>query len=122
MDNREGNLFEDGKENESIHRVLTKILEKWCNPTDTAGEELTETLPLSPEGTQKEVPPPPFEAEKTQEMIPDTVIILPQGTAKEASTSSSEVKSKPIEPPRKDEFLEETVILKTGKVREKVDE
>jgi hypothetical protein len=64
-----------------------------------------------------------------EEALPETVIIPPKENRSGISISSPAVKSKgadsiqkPQEPSGKNEFLEETVILKAGKVLEKVNE
>ena len=159
--NREANLLGHEKEDEAIRRILVKILDKWCGAMGMRREELEKTSLISPGGVGKEPPPSSIEVKKPEEVMAETVRILPQRMTEETSISSSEVKSKEVdleaipetvmitpqgmtkgnsilspadkskeadlfqknkEPPMKDEFLEETVILKPSKVRDKVNE
>jgi phage gp45-like len=131
------------------------------SPAGMRREELEKTSLISPGGVGKEPPPSSIEVKKPEEVMAETVMILPQRMIEETSISSSEVKSKEVdleaipetvmitpqgmtkgnsilspagkskeadlfqknkEPPTKDEFLEETVILKPSKVRDKVNE
>jgi hypothetical protein len=130
MDSREGSLSGEEKENEAIHRILVKILEKWRMEIGAVEEDLEKTVILSSESVEQKESPPPFRSIKEmEEALPETVIIPSKENRSGISISSPAVKSKgadsiqkPQEPPGKNEFLEETVILKAGKVREKVNE
>ncbi len=130
MESREGSLSGEEKENEAIHRILVKILEKWRMEIGAVEEDLEKTVILSSESVeQKESPPPSRPIKVMEEAVPETVIIPPKENRSGISTSSPAVKTKgadsiqkPEKPFGKDEFLEETVILKAGKVREKVNE
>jgi len=130
MDSREGSLSGEEKENEAIHRILVKILEKWRMEIGAVEEDLEKTVILSSESVEQKESPPPFRSIKEmEEALPETVIIPPKENRSGISISSPAVKSKgadsiqkPQEPSGKNEFLEETVILKAGKVRERVNE
>lgn len=130
MDSREGSFSGEEKENEAIHRILVKILEKWRMEIGAVEEDLEKTVILSSESVeQKESPSPSKPIKVMEEALPETVIIPLKENRFGISISSPAVKSKgadsiqkPEEPSGKDEFLEETVILKAGKVREKVNE
>lgn len=130
MDSREGSLSGEEKENEVIHRILVKILEKWRMEIGAVEEDLEKTVILSSESVEQKESPPPFRLIKEmEEALPETVIIPPKENRFGISISSPAVKSKgadsiqkPQEPSGKNEFLEETVILKAGKVLEKVNE
>lgn len=128
MESREENL--SGKENEAIHRILVRILEKWRMEIAASEEDLEKTVILSSERVErKEIPLPSRTSKVAEEVLPETVILSPKGSRSEISTPSPAVNSKgpdsisrPDEPPEKDEFLEETIILKPGRVREKPNE
>ncbi|MDI6762491.1 MAG: hypothetical protein QME83_05590 [Thermodesulfobacteriota bacterium] len=130
MDSRKGSLSGEEKENEAIHRILVRILEKWRMEIGAVEEDLEKTVILSSESVeQKEGPLPSRSIKEIEEALTETVIIPSKENRSRISTSSPAVKSKgldsiqkPEEPSGKDEFLEETVILKPGKVREKVNE
>jgi len=130
MESRQGSLSGEGKENEAIHRILVRILEKWRMEIGAVEEDLEKTIILSSEGVErKEISPPSKPVKVMEEALPETVIIPLKENRIGISISSPAVKSKgadsiqkPEEPSGKDEFLEETVILKAGKVREKVNE
>jgi hypothetical protein len=130
MDSREGSFSGEEKENEAIHRILGKILEKWRMEIGAVEEDLEKTVILSSESVeQKESPSPSKPIKVMEEALPETVIISLKENRFGISISSPAVKSKgadsiqkPQEPSGKNEFLEETVILKAGKVREKVNE
>ncbi len=128
MESHEGSLSE--KENEAIHRILVRILEKWRMEIAASEEDLEKTVILSSEGVErKEIPLPSRTSKVTEEVLPETVILSPKGSRSEISTPSPAVKSngpdsipRPEESPDKDEFLEETIILKPGRAREKPNE
>ncbi|MBS3919740.1 MAG: hypothetical protein KG012_12735 [Deltaproteobacteria bacterium] len=128
MESREGSL--SGKENEAIHKILVRILEKWRMEIGAVEEDLEKTVILSFESVErKESPSPSKPIQVMEEVLPETVIISPKENRSGISTSSPVVKTKgadsiqkPEKTSGKDEFLEETVILKAGKVREKVNE
>ena len=130
MDSREGSLSGEEKENEAIHRILWKILEKWRMEIGAMEEDLEKTVILSSESVERKESPSPSKPIKViEEAVPETVLIYPKENRSGISTSSPVVKTKgadsiqkPEVPSGKDEFLEETVILKAGKVREKVNE
>lgn len=129
MDSYERNLLVE-KENEAIHKILTRILEKWRMETFTNEEGLEKTVILSPESTiQREIPSESKPIRVMEEAVPETVILQPKGHRPEPPTPSSMDRStgsdsmqRPEGPPDKDDFLEETVILKPGKIREKANE
>ncbi|MBM4325309.1 MAG: hypothetical protein FJ115_17290 [Deltaproteobacteria bacterium] len=130
MESRQGSLSGEEKENEAIHGILVRILEKWRMEIGASEEDLEKTVILSSESVErKEMSPPSKPIKVMEEAVPETVIILPKENKPGTSISSPAVKSKgpdsikrPEEPSGKGEFLEETVILKAGKVREKVNE
>lgn len=130
MESREGSLSGEEKENEAIHRILVRILEKWRMEIGAVEEDLEKTVILSSESVeQKESPSPSKPIQVMEEALAETVIISSKENRSGISTSSPVVKTKgadsiqkPEKPSGKDEFLEETVILKAGKVREKVNE
>ncbi|MBM4350565.1 MAG: hypothetical protein FJ106_11855 [Deltaproteobacteria bacterium] len=130
MESRQGSLSGEGKENEAIHRILVRILEKWRMEIGAVEEDLEKTIIFSSEGVErKEMSPPSKPIKVMEEALLETVIIPLKENRIGISISSPAVKSKgadsiqkPEEPSGKDEFLEETVILKAGKVREKVNE
>jgi hypothetical protein len=130
MESREGSLSGEEKENEAIHGILVRILEKWQMEIGASEEDLEKTVILSSKSVErKESPSPPKPIQVIEEALSETVIIPPKENRSGISTSSPAVKTKgadsiqkPEKPSSKDEFLEETVILKAGKVREKVNE
>ncbi|OGP80598.1 MAG: hypothetical protein A2V86_16865 [Deltaproteobacteria bacterium RBG_16_49_23] len=118
MDSHEGSLSGVGKEFKAIHRILVKILDKWRTETQEGTEEaLNETLIISPETYQKKTSPP-LRDQETEEILQKTVIFSPQGTTgREGFPPAHE----PEEISEKDQFSEETVILKPGKIRGKAE-
>lgn len=130
MEKREMDLSEQERENRAIHGILSRILEKWRMDIHPMEEDLEKTILLSPEGAElKGSFLPPGSSEKMDEDLPETVII----SLKEKSSGitpplpSVELKKgdsiqKPVATTEKDEILEETVILKPAKVREKLNE
>lgn len=129
MDSYERNLLA-GKENEAIHKILMGILEKWRMEVGAGEEDLEKTVILSSESIGKrEIPLQSKTIEVIEEAIAETVILQPKDHRPGPSIPSPAVKStepdsmqRSEEFPGKDEFLEETVILKTSKIREKANE
>lgn len=128
MENQKEGLL--NQENEMIHGILMRILEKWRMEIGTSEEDLEKTVILSPENIgQREAPPPPKPIKGMEEAIPETVILSPKDNrpgipmaSPVASSKESVSIQRPDEPPEKDEFLEETVVLRPGKIRGKANE
>jgi hypothetical protein len=128
MDSHKESL--SGKENEVIHGILLRILEKWRRDIGAIEEDLEKTVTLFSESIEQgETPLKSKPVQVMEEAVPETVILPPKEHQSGLSTPSPAVESKgpdilqrPEEPPDKDEFLEETVILKPAKTREKVNE
>lgn len=119
MDSREGSPSGEEKENKAIHGILVKILDKWRTEIQEGTKKaLEETLVISPEVSQRATSPPPWNKEP-EEILQETVILAPQRTTREAQSPSTGPAPKSKEISEKDQFLEETVILKSGKVRDK---
>jgi hypothetical protein len=93
MDDRGLNPPRTETESKAIQRILMKILEKWRLEIEAEGEELKETLFLSPPEVTREAPVSPLEVE-----MKDTISII-----------------KAEEPSKEGEFSEETIILKPGR-------
>ena len=109
--NREVNLSETGIENEAIYGILIKILEKWRLEIEAEGKELEETVILSPQEAASDAFLSP--TVKPEDMDLEETIV----STKEIDRMSS--KQRLEEQPKEDEFLEETVIVKPRKVRER---
>ncbi len=130
MNNHEVTFLDRRKENEAIRRILESVLQKWRQEIEESGEDLEKTHILSSDRAAK-IEGPPFSGEdlETKEALPETMIITPDKGKEKISVSPSTVKpkaadstQKPEEPFRRDEFLEETVILKPPKTRNKKNE
>ena len=93
MDNHGLNPPGAETESKAIQRILMKILEKWRLEIEAEGEELKQTIFLSPPDVSRESPVSPLEVE-----MKDTISII-----------------KAEEPSKKGDFSQETVILKPGK-------
>jgi hypothetical protein len=148
MDRREGNPLGEEKENKAIHTILLKILDKWQAEIQKGTKDvLEETVVISSEASQRGTSPPrPKEIEEAldktvilspqgiarreesppahrPEEISETVILTPQRTNREYQSpitgSAGGEKTPPAPPSKEDQFSEETVILKPGKMRGK---
>jgi hypothetical protein len=93
MDDRGLNPRGTETESKAIQRILMKIFEKWRLEIEAEGEELKQTLILSPPEATREAPVSPLEVE-----MKDTISII-----------------KAEEPSKEGDFSEETVILKPRK-------
>jgi hypothetical protein len=128
MESHERSLL--GKENEVIHRILLRILEKWRMEMGASEEDLEKTVILSSGNIEQgKTPSQSKPIKEMEEAIPETVVLHPKENKSGTPIASPVVKSKeldfhqrPGEPPDEDELLEETVILKPGKIREKANE
>lgn len=129
MDRQEQNFFTK-EENEAIHKILLRILEKWQTDWKLGEEELEKTVILSSGRATRPEPSSSLESiEEKEESLAATVVLSPkEGRLRPSSPPLTEKLKeqerfvKTEEPPEKDEFLEETVILKPKKVREKLNE
>jgi hypothetical protein len=130
MNGPEVNLSEQERENLAIHGILLRILEKWRIEIHPEEEDLERTLILSSESAEKKGSPSPSRSEgKVEGDLPETVIIPPKESRSGMAPPMPSVElkgvdsiQKPEESTEKDGFLEETVILKPAKVREKLNE
>jgi len=110
-DNREIDLSKTGIEDEAIYGILVKILEKWRVEIDAEGKELEETVILSSQEAASDAFPSP--KEKPEDMDLEETIISTKQIDRMSSKQGLE------EQPKEDEFLEETVMVKPRKVRER---
>lgn len=148
MDSREGNPSGEEKVNKAIHGILAKILDKWrAEIQEEAKEALEETFVLSPKTSERATSPP--RAKETEDTLQKTVILSPQGIGRREESppapkpeeisetiiltpqrTNRETQSPltglaggekipPASPSKEDQFSEETVILKPGKMRGK---
>jgi hypothetical protein len=113
--------LETNTEDEAIHRILTRIVQKWQAGIEGEKEEWKETVVLSPEGLKKESSSS-LREEKENEIIPETVILSApgaglgleeKGTAKEGDCISSPRKIDEL--PTGKDFSVQTVILGRGR-------
>ncbi len=96
-------------ENEAVHNILVKIMNKWRLRVEAVEEEetiilpsqglkektsplqekeeLQETVILSPEGLKEKASPPSLQEKEVTEVVPETVIISPPGIDKYSSDS-----------------------------------
>ncbi len=128
MDRQKQN-FLTKEEKEAIHKILLRILEKWRSDLGEREEELVKTVILSPGSATRQEPSSLESPEESEETLAATIILPPkEGRPRPTSaplpekTKGDEPLSKTEEFLEKDEFLEETVILKPKKVREKLNE
>ncbi len=131
MDRQQQNFFTK-EENEAIHNILLKILEKWRTDWSPGEKELEKTVVLSPGYPASTEPSSSSESSAlkvSEDALAETVILPPkEGRPVPSSASLTEKSrgheafSKKEELPEKEEFLEETVILKPKKVQGKLNE
>ncbi len=107
MDNRKVDPSEIGAENEAIHAILIKILEKWRVKIEVGEKELEETIIVSPQTVTSDASPSSGVKPK------DTGL---EGVASQKETDRMGSAERIEEEPKEDEFLEETIILKPRKV------
>ncbi len=113
-------------EREAIGKILRRVLERWRHQLRAEEEELEKTLVLSPRVSDPEkgggVPKKEVSKEKAveEEVLPETVIIGPKEEKERISVTygiskpeDTGLKPSKEEPAQTEEFLEETVILKT---------
>lgn len=114
-------LLQTNTEDEAIHGILTRIVQKWQVGMEGEKEEWKKTVVLSPEGLKEESSSSLMEG-KEDEMIPETVILSApgaglgfeeKGTAKEGDRASSLRKIDAL--PTGEDFSVQTVILGSGK-------
>jgi hypothetical protein len=90
-------------EDEAIHDILVRIMNRWHSRGEEAEEILKETIVVSPEGLKGEPFPPTEEEEQA------TIILSPEGLKEKTIPS----------PVREEEVSEETVILFPEGLKEK---
>ncbi len=121
MDHHALTISEKERENQAIHHILLRILEKWRTGLEQRDEELEKTVVLSTARATRQERPSSFQpVEEREETLAETIILPPkEGKPGPSSPREKPKGTEPIskldEPQEKDEFLEETVILKPKK-------
>jgi hypothetical protein len=132
-------------ENEAIHEILSKLIEKWSVGFETKEEELEKTVVVSATGGEKleeavvvsqvdrdiqetvilrsqdfgkEISPP---VQKKEEDIPETVVIAPSEKPSTSFSSSRRLPPKGIEIDKDVKNLEQR-LERTGDIKKRVDE